>query len=197
MFFDYNEDYILENNRVRLEPLKEHHCKALNILANENEIWTYFLGRSNGANDFKHYIIDAIDFRRQQKEYPFAIYDKARSKYAGCTRFFDYQSDLKTIRLGYTWYGADFRGTGLNKNCKYLMFQFAFERLNLERVGLGAHIENQVSIAAMKSVGCMEEGRIRNAFPSIKNEGRADAILLGILKDEWFESKKETLKNKL
>ncbi|NKI30386.1 GNAT family N-acetyltransferase [Muricauda sp. DJ-13] len=195
--FDFNENYVLENNRVRLEPLEEHHYQTLTIWAKEKEIWTYFLGRSNGAHDFKHYISDAIDFRKLKKEYPFAIYDKKKSKYAGCTRFFDYQSDLRIIRLGYTWYGQEFRGTGLNKNCKYLMFQFAFEKLNLERVGLGAHIENKVSIAAMKSVGCKEEGRIRNAFPSINSIGRSDAVLLGILKDEWFSTEKEILKNKL
>lgn len=197
MLFDYHENYILENHRVRLEPLNEHHIEELSDWAKEPGIWTYFLGRSNGAADFEHYVLDAIHFREKKKEYPFAIYDKAKSKYAGCTRFFDYQSDLKVIRLGYTWYGSDFRGTGINKNCKYLMFQFAFEELNLERVGLGAHIENTISIAAMKSVGCIEEGRIRNAFPSIKIDGRADAILLGILKDEWFRTKKEILKNKL
>jgi hypothetical protein len=29
--------------------------------------------------------------------------------------------DFKTLQLGYTWYGAEFRGTGLNKHCKFFI----------------------------------------------------------------------------
>ena len=133
----------------------------------------------------------------KKKEYAFAVYDKKFSAYAGCTRWFDYDSNLAIIRLGYSWYGKKFWGTGLNRNCKYLLFEFAFEHLQVERVGLGAHAENKRSIAAMKAVGCQLEGKVRNAFPSINGSERADAILLGILKKEWFETTKQTLKQKL
>ena len=197
MAFDFTQDYVLENERVRLVPLHEHHVDSLQDLAKEKELWTYFLGRANGYQKFKEYVLDAIEHRTTKKEYPFAVYDKQFKEFAGSTRFFDYDHSLKNIRLGYTWYGARFRGTGLNKNCKYLMFDFAFEELNVERVGLGAHEENTISIAAMKGVGCSIEGQIRNAFPSILCSGRSDAILLSILKDEWKEYVKNDLKEKL
>jgi hypothetical protein len=35
--------------------------------------------------------------------------------------------DFKTLQLGYTWYGAEFRGTGLNKHCKFLLLQFVLK----------------------------------------------------------------------
>ena len=69
--------------------------------------------------------------------------------------------------------------------------------MELERVGFGAHAENKVSIAAMKSVGCKEEGVLRNFMPSLNGKERADIILLSILKDEWFEKVKTELKAKL
>jgi RimJ/RimL family protein N-acetyltransferase len=50
-------------------------------------------------------------------------------KYAGSTRFYDINLEFKTLLLGFTWYGKQFRGTGLNKHCKYLLLQFAFELL--------------------------------------------------------------------
>jgi RimJ/RimL family protein N-acetyltransferase len=125
------------------------------------------------------------------------VFDKIKKQYTGTTRFYDYSSELKTIKLGHTWYGKDFCGTGLNKRCKHLLFQFAFEILELERVGFGAHSENKISIAAMKSVGCKEEGLLRNFIPSLNGKGRADIILLSILKDEWFEKVKTELKHKL
>lgn len=197
MVLDFAQDYVLENDKVKLIPLELGHFEQLKSLAKEENLWTYFLGRSNGYTNFKGYVVDAIEHRKQKKEYPFAVFDKQNDSFAGCTRFFEYSKDLKGIRLGYTWYGTDYRGTGLNKNCKYLMFQFAFEKLELERVGLGAHEENTVSIAAMKSVGCTQEGSIRNAFPSIHTFDRSHAILFSIIKSEWMTNIKQDLKNRL
>ncbi|PWL39583.1 N-acetyltransferase [Flagellimonas aquimarina] len=197
MTLDFTKDYVLENDRVKLIPLTADHVDLLWEISREKNLWTYFLGKSDGSGDFKKYILEAIADRDKKSGYPFAVYDKMKKCYAGCTRFFDYQENLNIIRLGYTWYGKDFRGTGVNKNCKYLMFQFAFDQIGLERVGLGAHSENKVSIAAMKSVGCTKEGQIRNLFPSIHGKGRSDAVLLGILKQEWLENKKKNLKSRL
>ena len=197
MDFDFAKDYVLENKRTRLEPLQMGHEKVLVNVASEEEVWTYFLGKSNGKANFGKYILDSQKARAMQKEYAFAVYDKARGLYAGSTRFFDFDKDLNTVRLGYTWYGKSYWGTGLNKNCKFLLFQFAFEQMEVERVGLGAHAENVRSISAMESVGCKREGVVRNLFPSIHKEGRADAVLLGILKDEWFQYAKNDLNQRL
>lgn len=197
MIFDYSKNYILESQKVKLEPLSEEHREQLKVISSEENLWTYFIGKSNGKDRFGDYISDALKQRVNNKKYAFAVYDKVKKQYAGCTRFFDFTDNMDAIRIGYTWYGEDFRGTDLNKHCKYLMFEFAFEHLGVERIGLGAHSENAVSIAAMKSVGCKQEGVIRNLFPSIDKVGRSDAVLLGIIRKEWFENVKHNLKNKL
>lgn len=186
---DFSKTYLLENDRVRLEPLNANHIPLLKSIAEEPFIWTYFLGRSNGKEDFSAYVNDAISYRKKEKEYPFAVYDKKKREYAGSTRLFDFDEELKCIRIGYTWYGKSFRRTGVNKGCKNLLFEFIFEYLKLERVGLGAHAENKISIAAMKSVGCKKEGELRHLFPSIKGKGRANAVLMSVLKHEWIEQK--------
>ena len=194
---DYSQDYILEDDYVKLMPLKIEHIEYLLNVSKEHNLWTYFLEKGNGLKNLTNYIASTVHNRKHQKEYPLVVFDKIKKQYAGTTRFYDYSSELKTIKLGHTWYGKDFRGTGLNKRCKYLLFQFAFETLELERVGFGAHAENRVSIAAMKSVGCKEEGVLRNFMPSLNGKERADIILLSILKDEWFEKVKTELKAKL
>ncbi|GAA3592976.1 GNAT family protein [Flavivirga amylovorans] len=194
---DFSQDYVLEDGYVKLMPLKIEHIEYLLGISNEQNLWTYFLDKGNGLENLTNYISSTVHKRKLQKEYPFVVFDKIKKQYAGTTRFYDYSSELKTIKLGHTWYGKDFRGTGLNKRCKYLLFDFAFEILELERVGFGAHVENKISIAAMKSVGCSEEGLLRNFIPSFDGKERADVILLSILKDEWFETVKTELKNKL
>lgn len=117
--------------------------------------------------------------------------------YAGTTRLYAYSEDLKTIKIGHTWYGEKFRGTGLNKHCKYLLFEFVFEKLKLERIGFGAHTDNKISIAAMESVGCKKEGVLRHFIPSLDGKGRTDIILLSILKSEWMNTTKSKLQHKL
>lgn len=194
---DFTKEYILEDDFVKLVPLTEKHIEELIDISKEENLWTYFLGKSNGKNRFPQYVREAIAQRVAAKEYPFAVYDKLKKRYAGSTRFFDYNKTLKGVRLGYTWYGHDFRGTGTNKHCKFLLFEFAFEKLGVERIGLGAHAENVISIAAMQSIGCSQEGIIRNLFPAIHGNGRAHAVLFGMLRDEWLNTLKMDLKTKL
>ena len=197
MGIDFEKEYVLENQRVRLEPLTLDHVPKLIRFTEEVDIWTYFLGKSDGSSVFASYVQDSLTGRRKRDAYAFAGYVKRQEQFAGSTRFFDFQEDLNTVRMGYSWYGKNFWGTGLNKNCKFLLFQFAFDQMGVERIGLGAHSENTRSINAMKSIGCQPEGAIRNLFPAIQGKGRADAILLGILKEEWQKTVKNDLNQRL
>ncbi|SEL68011.1 Protein N-acetyltransferase, RimJ/RimL family [Aquimarina amphilecti] len=197
---DFSKEYILENDNVRLMPLNLEHIEKLLKVSNDPNIWTFFLEKGENRKELLAYFLNAIDNRKIEKEYPFIVYDKTRKAYAGTTRFYDYSKELRVIKLGHTWYGKDFRGTQVNKNCKYLLLEFAFEYLGLERIGFGAHIKNKISIAAMKSIGCKEEGVLRNFIPSLDGKGRANIILFSILRNEWqafgqFQLSKK-LKNK-
>jgi RimJ/RimL family protein N-acetyltransferase len=66
--------------------------------------------------------------QKKGSEYGFAVFDK-KNKFAGSTSFYNIDLDEKTLKLGYTWYGKEFQGTGLNKHCKYLLLEFAFEKI--------------------------------------------------------------------
>ncbi|TPN86249.1 GNAT family N-acetyltransferase [Aquimarina algicola] len=194
---DFSNDYVLENDVVRLTPLRLEHVEELYKLSNDPNIWTYLIEKGKDKNELFTYISEAVSNRKNKKEYPFVIYDKIKSAYAGTTRFYDYSEVLKVIKLGHTWYGKDFRGTHVNKNCKYLLLAFAFEELQVERVGFGVHKENKISIAAMKSIGCKQEGILRNFIPSLDGKGRTDIMLLSIIKSEWKTIVKSELLQKL
>lgn len=158
------------------------------------EIWKYSQQPANGLENLENYIAIALHGRKEWKVYPFIIFDKHANQYAGSTRFYDLQIDHATLQLDYTWYGNEFQGIGLNKQCKLLLLEFAFEELGLERVKFRADTRNERSISAMKSIGCTIEGVLRNNCAS--PYGRRDSIVLSILKDEWFGKVKEQLKIK-
>ncbi|WP_407482893.1 GNAT family N-acetyltransferase [Elizabethkingia meningoseptica] len=199
MILSFSKDYILENERVLLSPMKEDDFnRLLEFSENEPEIWDYstLSSYAAGKDNLKKYIDFALDSREKNIAYPFIVYDKLKNRVAGSTRFYNINLDQKILEIGYTWYGKDFQGTGLNKNCKYLLLEFAFDTLEMERVGFIADNSNQRSIMAMKSIGCQVEGVLRNNVVK-KNGSRRDSIILSILKNEWFDTAKQCLADKI
>lgn len=193
----FNDNLILENDAVLLRSLRDDDILNLEHFAiQEPEIWKYSLMQIGGVEDLKKYIQQAIEGRKQEKEVPFIVYDKQKRQYAGCTRFYDVQLNYKYLQLGYTWYGKQFQGTGLNKNCKLLLLEYAFENLGMERVEFRADNRNERSKKAMQSIGCTVEGVLRNHLPTIEG-GRRDSIVLSILRNEWLDGVKENLIKKI
>jgi RimJ/RimL family protein N-acetyltransferase len=196
--FDSFPNLVLENDAVLLRPLLSTDAdNLLEFSINEPDTWQFSLIRANGKENLYKYIQLALEAKERKIEYPFIVFDKKSGKYAGSTRFYDINLSHKTLQLGYTWYGKDFRGTKLNKNCKYLLLQFAFETLGIERVEFRADNNNKTSIAAMKSIGCTVEGILRNHMPTLGSDLRRDSIILSILKDEWFDNVKIQLADRL
>jgi N-acetyltransferase len=195
--FDRNAEYLLEDDRVLLRPLIESDIEFLLPYAlNEQDTWKYSHKSAKGDEGMRNYIQTALTNRADGKEYPFIVFDKATQQYAGSTRFYDIQLHNDMLQLGYTWYGEAYRGTGLNKHCKFLLLQFAFETLGMLRVEFRADARNERSIAAMKSIGCQVEGILRSSM-QLEDGGRRDSIVLSILKDEWDNGVKENLRKRL
>lgn len=191
--FDFNATIILENDFVKLEPLSLDHFDALKpFLLETPYIWTHSFLPMYNETDLLDYIKSTEAARSKGAEYAFAVYDKIKKQYAGSTRFYDIQLAHHSTQLGYTWYGKDFHGTYLNKNCKYLLLQYAFETLGMQRVEFRASSENERSIAAMQSIGCTIEGEFRSHL--YKPDGsRRNSTLLSMLKSEWDDGLQEKL----
>lgn len=66
----------------------------------------------------------------------------------------------------------------------------------MERVEFRADVNNERSVNAMKNIGCIVEGVLRNSMPKMQG-GRRDTIVLSILKDEWFDHVKQNLLEKI
>jgi RimJ/RimL family protein N-acetyltransferase len=197
MNFNFKEDYILENDVVRLQPLQLSDYEHLvEYSINEPDIWSFNANGPDNPENLNKYVSFAISQREKNLEYPFIVFDKINQKYVGTTRFYNMVLDGKTLEIGFTWYGKKFQGTAINKNCKYLLLEFAFEKMLMERVGFRANSVNYRSINAMKSIGCVEEGILRS-FRTDAHGNRIDAIVLSIIKNEWFDEVKGNLKNKI
>lgn len=195
--FDFNLDYILEDDRVKLIPLNVDHFKDLLPYAlNEPDIWTYSMVSPAGENNMRQYIEQAIASRKEGREYAFVVYDNMVNTIIGSTRYYDIRIANESLQLGFTWYGKAYQGTGVNVHCKYLLLDFAFEHMKMQRVELRADANNARSIQAMKSIGCSVEGILRK--DGKRSDGsRRDSIILSILRDEWYDSLRQHLRQRI
>lgn len=195
--FDFEKEIVLENDFVLLRPLKKEDKEHLLVFSEkEPDLWKFSLTSASGAENLDTYIASALKARNEKKDYPFIVFDKQTNSYAGSTRFYDFQLNQQTVLIGYTWYGKAYQGTGLNKSCKLLMLSYAFENLKMKRVEFRADINNDRSIKAMKSIGCKEEGVLRNHL-QLPDGKRRSSIVMSILEEEWYGGVKENLESKI
>ncbi|MBN8688289.1 MAG: GNAT family N-acetyltransferase [Chitinophagales bacterium] len=193
----FSTNPVLENERVLLRPLTEaDYDHLLPFSLKEPGIWKYGLVTAAGEENLRQYLAQAVKNREERKEYPFIVYDKLAGRFAGSTRFYDIQQHWLSTQLGYTWYGSAFQRTGLNRHCKFLLLSYVFENWGLERCEFRADANNAPSITAMKAIGCVPEGVLRNHMPTAQG-GRRDSIILSILRTEWESGVREALLEKI
>jgi len=194
---DYNnffeDNIVLEDDLVRLEPLEEKHYEHLWPVAMHKELWLYTGAKVNSEADFRRYFDTALSERKNKKSYPFAYFNKHTQQYAGCTRYANIDFPNKRLEIGWTWLHPQFHGTGFNKHCKFLLISYGFDQLQLNRVELKTSHLNLKSQKAMRKIGAVEEGRLRRH--SINEDGLVrDTIYFSFIAEEWNSIKENIFK---
>jgi RimJ/RimL family protein N-acetyltransferase len=182
---NFTEDIVLENKRVRLEPLSEIHLNELVPIAVNHPNLLQYSPSPFGTEEFlKENIQKAIKSRVDQQRYPFAIFDKLNNRFIGSTSFGNISIKDKRLEIGWTWIGKESQGTGLNKYCKHLMLSHAFEKLNVQRVEFKTDNRNIQSKKAIEKIGGIFEGILRSHTLMLDGH-RRDTAYYSILKSEW------------
>ncbi len=174
----------LQNKRAKLLFLEAHHYRDLLPLSKEVDLFSFGPSDISTPSKLRSYIKEAIRMRENGRALPFIIFDKTRNRFAGSTRFGRIDKKNKVVHIGWTWLGADFRGSGLNVHIKYLMLQYAFERLQYEKVEFRIDERNIVSRKAVEKIGGTLEGILRSHIIT-KNGIRRNSCCYGILRAEW------------
>jgi len=77
-----------------------------------------------------------------------------------------------------------FWGKGYGTDAMRVMLRYAFNELNLRRVGLIVFEYNPRAIRSYEKVGFIPEGRVHGAM--LRDGKRWDYLYMGILRDEWL-----------
>ncbi|WP_426483755.1 GNAT family N-acetyltransferase [Flavobacterium sp. 2] len=181
-------DIILENEKVLLIPFGSERNSELREIIFDDEIWKYMGMYVRNDQDFENYIQSTLKQKADGICYPFLIIDKATNKVAGSTRYGYLNHASQKCEIGWTWYGKDFQGTGLNKACKFELLNFGFEKIQFRRIQFSADLENLRSQRAIEKLGTLKEGLFRNNY--VDSEGKSkDDVYYSIILEEWENTK--------
>lgn len=183
----------LENNFVKLSLLDLSNYKSLENIAFEKDLIFYSPSDISTPEKLKEYVQTAVDGYYHKTTIPFIIYDKLKKAYAGSTRFGLVCWDNKVLHIGWTWLGKAFQGSGLNKQIKFLMLQYAFEVLEFEKVEFRIDERNGRSRKAVEKIGATLEGILRKDTVML-DDFRRSTCCYGILKEEWPKIKSTVFK---
>ncbi|MEG2100546.1 MAG: GNAT family protein [Flavobacterium sp.] len=183
-------EIILENESVLLIPFENDRNIELKEIIFNDEIWKYMGMYIRNDQDFGSYIQNTLKQKADGICYPFLIIDKATNRVAGSTRYGYLNYASQKCEIGWTWYGAAFQGTGLNKACKYELLNFGFEKIQFKRIQFSADLENEKSQRAIEKLGALKEGLFRNNY--IDSEGNSkDDVYYSIILEEWKNTKRD------
>ena len=189
------EPIVLEGKHVRLEPMRVDHLPALCEVGLEPAIWKWTANVVASAADLEVYVRNALAERDRGIAMPFVTIERSSRKIVGSTRFGNIDLLNLKAEIGWTWINPQWQRTAINTEAKLLMLTHAFEVWKCIRVELKTDSNNKVSQKAMKRIGAVKEGILRNHM--ITETGRyRDSVYFSIIESEW-ESAKALLASKI
>ena len=179
----------LENEVVLLKPLGQEDAQGILEAGSYPEIWPYLSTTIEKMDDVHNFVDNALSAKNAKTEFPFVIVDKNSGQIIGSTRFMDIDENHKRLEIGTSWITPVFWRTTINTNCKYLLLQYCFEVLNLQRVQIKTDFENVRAQKAIERIGGEKEGVLRNHM--VRKDGTTrHTVMYSITLQEWPQVKK-------
>jgi RimJ/RimL family protein N-acetyltransferase len=181
----------LKGQYVYLEPLQTSHVPMLKRLAKNERIWDLtktLLINESYEEQFEKYIGAAFDPKHTGGQVSFVIRKTSNDSIIGMTRYYGVEPSHKRLCIGYTWYVPEVWGGVENKECKFLLLQYAFEVLGFQRVQFDVAHQNIRSQKAVTKIGGTKEAVLRKHGMHADGTVR-DTVVFSIIDDEWPEKK--------
>jgi RimJ/RimL family protein N-acetyltransferase len=178
----------LRGHVVDLLPLEEKHLDELFVAASDKRIWQFYTGDWSVRSRFDEIYSEALQARREGREYPFVVWQRARGRIIGSTRILDIVPYDRRVEIGCTWLLPEYWGTAVNLDCKLALLAFCFEEMHCNRVQLKTQEDNVRSRKAIEKIGGVFEGVIRQHMQKDDGTFRSSAYF-SILSQEWADVK--------
>jgi N-acetyltransferase len=174
----------LEGPTVTLVPMEMKQLDDLWNAAQAQEIWEFTSSKIKSKEDMKQTIEAATAERERGVQIPFVVVDQESGRIIGSSRYLDLSISHKSLEIGWTWHHPDFWRTRVNTETKFLMLQYAFEEMDMNRVQFCTDSRNIRSQTAISRLGAKKEGVLRK-HRIIADGYVRDTVVFSIIKEEW------------
>jgi RimJ/RimL family protein N-acetyltransferase len=160
--------------RVRLEPLGGQHAAGVDALVSDPEVMRFTRVPDPAPSDFARSWIERYEEgRREGRREAFAVHTHG-GEFVGLGLAPEINRDAGEVELGYIVSPAA-RGRGLAREILMLLTDWAFDKIEAQRVYLIINVENVASARVAERCGYTLEGVMRSWH--VKQGLRADAGL--------------------
>ncbi len=179
----WTEPTTLRGLHVALEPLRPEHAEGLRNATTDGALWTRWYTNVPAPEAVDGYIAAALAMQADGTSLAFAVRD-AGGDVVGSTRYYEMDSTVPRLNIGYTWYAQRVQRTGLNTQAKLLLLQQAFETLGCIAVGFETSWFNDASRIAIARLGAKQDGVLRSHKRHADGSVR-DTVVFSIIACEW------------
>lgn len=170
----------LENELVKLVPLREEDFEILYQVASDPLIWEQHPDRYRYKREvFEKFFGGAI-----ASGGAFLVVEKNSDEVIGSSRYYDFDKEKKSIAVGYTFLARKFWGTIYNKAMKTLMLDHAFRFV--ETIIFHVGFKNIRSQKAIEKLGARYIGEKEIVYPG---ENERLSFIYEMDKNTWAEIK--------
>jgi RimJ/RimL family protein N-acetyltransferase len=180
----FSQIIILENDFVRLRPIRENDFDEVRKIAFDPSIWTHFVYRVSDHESFNEYFTDMLQQHKAECRYTFIIEHIETLEILGITALGNYSAKDERIEIGWTWASPKHRGSQYSQTTVFILLNYLFDHMKLKRVEFKTDVLNKRARNRLKKIGCTEEGVLRS-HTLMPGGRRRDTIFYSILDHEW------------
>lgn len=144
----------------------------------------FFTSDLSKDSELHKWINTAVISMENKERLAFAVLNAKNNHIIGSTSLANFSKRDKRIEIGWTWMTEKFQGAGYNQKVKYLLLEYCFEELQLERVECKTDVLNIAARKGLEKSGFTQEGILRS-HTLLANGRRRDSIYYSVLKNEW------------
>ena len=133
----------LENDLIKIVPLKESDFERLFTVASDPSIWEQHPTKDRYKREiFQKYFDGAVESKSA-----FLVFNKATNELIGSTRFYDFKPEHSSIAIGFTFLARKYWGGDYNRSMKKLLLDYAFTFVNTILFHIGStNIRSQKAV---------------------------------------------------
>lgn len=155
---------------------------------NDAEV-TYFMFSGATPNYLENLEEEYDRVRKSNNEIVLLVVDKKTDKPIGCTGLYMINWISRSAEYRIIVGEKDFWDKSYGAEIGDLMLQYAFDKLNLNKIWLGVNAENIRAVKSYEKTGFVREGVLRKEI--YRNSKYYDAVRMSILREEYCKKNRK------